>query len=52
MGENRARPLKVGMMLPQAEGRYGGGTAGWADLLAMAKRAGRRGPWSPSSSGA
>jgi alkanesulfonate monooxygenase SsuD/methylene tetrahydromethanopterin reductase-like flavin-dependent oxidoreductase (luciferase family) len=35
----RARPLKVGMMLPQAEGRHGGGTAGWADILAMARRA-------------
>jgi probable F420-dependent oxidoreductase len=39
VGENRARPLKVGMMLPQAEGRHGGGTAGWAEMLAMAKRA-------------
>ncbi|HEX5167056.1 MAG TPA: LLM class flavin-dependent oxidoreductase [Thermomicrobiales bacterium] len=39
MAGERARPLKVGMMLPQAEGRHGGGTAGWAEMLAMARRA-------------
>jgi alkanesulfonate monooxygenase SsuD/methylene tetrahydromethanopterin reductase-like flavin-dependent oxidoreductase (luciferase family) len=33
------RPLKVGILLPQVEGRYGGGTAGWAELLAMTRRA-------------
>jgi probable F420-dependent oxidoreductase len=27
------------MMLPQAEGRHGGGTAGWVEMLAMARRA-------------
>jgi probable F420-dependent oxidoreductase len=37
MGEDgRTRPLKVGMLLPQAEGRLGGGTARWSDLREMA----------------
>lgn len=34
-----ARPLKVGIGLPDAEGQMAGGTARWADLLAMAQRA-------------
>src|SRR3954469_17109806 len=33
------RPLKVGILLPHVEGRYGGATAGWAELPAMARRA-------------
>jgi probable F420-dependent oxidoreductase len=39
VSESRKRPLKVGLMLPQAEGRHGGGTAGWSEKLAMARRA-------------
>jgi probable F420-dependent oxidoreductase len=39
VGGERVRPLKVGMLLPQAEWRHGGETAGWADMLAMAQRA-------------
>jgi probable F420-dependent oxidoreductase len=40
MGSNASqRPLKVGMLLPQAEGRLGGDTARWRDLQAMAQRA-------------
>ncbi len=35
----RARPLKVGMLLPQIEGFMGGATARWPDLLALARRA-------------
>jgi probable F420-dependent oxidoreductase len=31
--------LKIGMLLPQAEGRYGGQTAGWNDLMEMAQLA-------------
>jgi alkanesulfonate monooxygenase SsuD/methylene tetrahydromethanopterin reductase-like flavin-dependent oxidoreductase (luciferase family) len=34
-----ARPLKVGIGLPDAERQMAGGTARWADLLAMAQRA-------------
>src|SRR5688572_29310615 len=37
--QETGRPLKVGLMLPQAEGRMGGATARWADLLAMARLA-------------
>jgi probable F420-dependent oxidoreductase len=33
------RRLKLGVMLPHAEGRFGGGTARWSDLRAMARRA-------------
>jgi probable F420-dependent oxidoreductase len=33
------RPLKVGLLLPEAEGRMNGDTAGWADLLSMARLA-------------
>ena len=33
------RPLKVGILLPHVEGRYGGATAGWSDLLAMTRLA-------------
>jgi len=39
MDGERTRPLKVGMLLPQAEGRHGGETASWADMVAMARRA-------------
>ncbi|MFT4039457.1 MAG: LLM class flavin-dependent oxidoreductase [Thermomicrobiales bacterium] len=35
----RRRPLKVGLMFPDTEHEFGGGTARWADLLAMAKLA-------------
>ncbi len=31
--------LKVGLLLPHAEGRYGGQTAGWTELKAMAQLA-------------
>lgn len=31
--------MKVGMLLPQAEGRYGGQTAGWKELMEMAQLA-------------
>jgi probable F420-dependent oxidoreductase len=34
-----ARPLKIGLGLPDAEGQMAGGTARWGDLLAMAQRA-------------
>jgi len=33
------RPLKVGLMFPDTEREFGGGTARWADLLAMARLA-------------
>ena len=33
------RPLKVGLLLPAIEGTMAGGTARWADLLAIARRA-------------
>lgn len=33
------RPLKVGIVLPDTEREMGGQTAGWADLLAMARAA-------------
>jgi alkanesulfonate monooxygenase SsuD/methylene tetrahydromethanopterin reductase-like flavin-dependent oxidoreductase (luciferase family) len=33
------RPLKVGLMLPTVEGWFGGKTARWADLLALARLA-------------
>src|SRR5262245_58460711 len=33
------RPLKVGLLLPEAEGRMNGETASWAALLAMARLA-------------
>ena len=41
MGETveRNRPLKVGLMFPDTEREFAGGTARWADLLAMAKLA-------------
>jgi probable F420-dependent oxidoreductase len=35
----RARPLKVGIMLPDTEREMGGRSARWADLLAMARTA-------------
>jgi len=31
--------LKIGMLLPHAEGRFGGETARWSDLLAIAQQA-------------
>jgi probable F420-dependent oxidoreductase len=39
MDDARSQPLKLGMMLPHTEGRFGGGTARWSDLLALARRA-------------
>ena len=33
------RPLKIGLMLPDTEREMGGGSARWADLLAMARTA-------------
>ena len=33
------RQMKLGLMLPQAEQRFGGATARWSDLAAMARRA-------------
>ncbi|HLL50422.1 MAG TPA: LLM class flavin-dependent oxidoreductase, partial [Thermomicrobiales bacterium] len=33
------RPLKVGLMFPDTEREMGGGSARWADLLAMARTA-------------
>ncbi len=38
MGETSKRPLKIGIMLPESEREMAGATAGWADLLAMARR--------------
>ena len=35
----RRRPLKVGVVLPCAEGTMAGATPRWADILAMAQRA-------------
>jgi alkanesulfonate monooxygenase SsuD/methylene tetrahydromethanopterin reductase-like flavin-dependent oxidoreductase (luciferase family) len=37
--EQRTRPIKLGLTLPQIEGMMHGETARWADLLAMARRA-------------
>jgi len=39
MSGTRARPLKVGIMLPDTEREMGGRSARWADLLAMARTA-------------
>jgi probable F420-dependent oxidoreductase len=39
MATNDTGGLKLGLLLPHAEGRYGGGTARWSDLLAMARLA-------------
>jgi hypothetical protein len=39
MDSTRARPLKVGVLLPQIEGMMPGGTARWSDLLAIARAA-------------
>ena len=39
MTPTRTRPLKVGLLLPETEGQLNGGTARWADLLAMARTA-------------
>ncbi len=35
----RARPLKVGLLLPETEGQMNGETARWSDLLAMTRLA-------------
>jgi alkanesulfonate monooxygenase SsuD/methylene tetrahydromethanopterin reductase-like flavin-dependent oxidoreductase (luciferase family) len=34
---NNARPLKVGLLLPETEGQMDGGTARWSDLREMAR---------------
>jgi probable F420-dependent oxidoreductase len=39
MDQARKRPFKIGVSLPISEGGMAGGTARWADLLAMARRA-------------
>lgn len=39
MGGVKKRPLKIGVMLPDTEREMGGGSARWADLLAMTRRA-------------
>jgi alkanesulfonate monooxygenase SsuD/methylene tetrahydromethanopterin reductase-like flavin-dependent oxidoreductase (luciferase family) len=39
MSSARARPLKVGVVLPQVEGMMAGRTAAWSDLLAFAQTA-------------
>lgn len=39
MPENAARPLKIGLLLPETEGQMDGATARWTDLLAMTKQA-------------
>jgi probable F420-dependent oxidoreductase len=39
MDATRSRPLKIGLMLPDTEREMAGGTARWADLLAMARAA-------------
>ena len=38
MDEQRKRPLKIGIMLPESEREMAGDTAGWDDFLAMARR--------------
>ena len=39
MSATGRRPLQVGVGLPDAEGLLDGGTAGWSDLAALARRA-------------
>jgi alkanesulfonate monooxygenase SsuD/methylene tetrahydromethanopterin reductase-like flavin-dependent oxidoreductase (luciferase family) len=39
MTESHARPLKVGLLLPETEGQMNGKTARWSDLRAMAQAA-------------
>jgi probable F420-dependent oxidoreductase len=39
MPGQRARPLKVGLILPDTEGQMDGETARWSDFLAMAREA-------------
>lgn len=39
MTADTTHPLKLGMLLPHAEGRWGGQTARWSDLLEMARLA-------------
>ncbi len=37
MNSQRKRPLKLGLVLPEAERDMGGKTAGWSDYVAMAR---------------
>ncbi len=37
MNSHRKRPLKLGLVLPEAEWDMGGKTAGWSDYAAMAR---------------
>ena len=37
MNAQRKRPLKLGLVLPEAEWDMGGKTAGWSDYVAMAR---------------
>ena len=39
MAIDRARPLKIGLLLPHWEGALDGGTPTWADILAIARTA-------------
>ena len=43
MSHQRARRLKVGLLLPETEGQMDGSTARWSDLLAMTQAAERVG---------
>lgn len=43
MQARSARPLKLGLLLPETEGQMDGATARWADLLSMAQAAERIG---------
>jgi len=43
MPTDNARPLKVGLLLPETEGQMNGQTARWSDLLAMTQAAERVG---------
>ena len=39
MTTTRTRPLKVGLLLPETEGQFDGGTAHWSDLRTMTRLA-------------
>lgn len=39
MPAQSARPLKIGLLLPETEGQMDGATARWSDLLAMTQKA-------------
>jgi probable F420-dependent oxidoreductase len=39
MSPHSARPLKIGLLLPETEGQMNGATARWSDLLAMTEAA-------------